>query len=186
MRKKQLKVKRKGKKMSELEVKNEDVALSKRDLKNAGVLEIRGEQGSTGKLEIFFRHPVLAEVISKMSMGNYPMADFDKVYAPCLLEYPDPRAKGRAVSRPAIYAATKNIEGATDFDFTKPPRGVLVSNPEALRQGFSLIINIKQPVPNDTLRKWGKQLMDGCADIIAASKPFRMQWVMTETEPGKL
>lgn len=159
--------------------------------KNSGVLDIRGEQGSTGKLEVYFRHPILADIVEKMAMGNYPASEFDKVYAPVLLPYPDPKAKDRVVSRPAIYAATKNIEGATDFDFTKPPRGVLVSNPETLRNGFSLIITLKQPIPNDTLRKWGKMLMDGCADIIAASKAFRMSWVMappvfSESETGNL
>jgi hypothetical protein len=167
------------------EVKD-DVALSKKDMKNSGILEIRGEQGSTGKLEIFFRHPVLADVVSKMAMGNYPMADFDKVYKPCLLEFPDPKAKGRAVSRPAIYAATKNFEAAADFTFSAPPRGILIANPDALRNGFSLTIELQQPVPHDTLRKWGKQLMDGCSDIIAASRPFKMSWYMTESTPGKL
>lgn len=166
--------------------KNEEVALSKKDHKNAGVLEIRGEQGSTGKLEIFFRHPVLADVIEKMAVGNYPIADFDKVYKPCLMDHPDPKAKGRAATRPPIYAATKNFEAAADFNFTSPPRGILIANPEALRRGYSLVIELQTPVPHDTLRKWGKQLMDGCSDIISASRPFKMAWVMTESVPGKL
>lgn len=164
----------------------EDVAVSKKDIKNQGILEIRGEQGSTGKLVVFFRHPVLADVVSKMAVGNYPMADFDKVYKPVLMPHPNPEAKGRAATRPAIYQASKNFEAATDFSFSSPPRGVLISNPEALRAGFELIIDLTAPVPTDTLRKWGKQLMDGCADIIAASRPFKMQWVMTESTIGKL
>lgn len=163
--------------MDKTETPPESVSLSKKDDKNSGILEIRGEQGSTGKLVIFFRHPVLAEVISKMAMGNYPGADFDKIYKPALMPFPNPEAKGRVVSRPAIYAATKNLEAGTDFSFSSPPRGVLVANPEALRNGFELTIELTTPVPYDTLRKWGKQLMDGCSDIIHASRPFKMAWV---------
>lgn len=160
--------------------------VTKNDHKNSGILEIRAENGSAGRLEVFFRHPVLAEVIDKMAIGNYPTDQFDKVYKPCLLDHPDPKAKGRSVSRPAIYNATKNFVASADFDFTQPPRGVLIANPEALRNGFSLFIELKTPVPHDTLRKWGKMLMDGCADIISASRPFTMQWVMTENTPGKM
>ena len=159
--------------------------ISKED-KNEGLLEIRADNGSAGRLEIYFRHPVLAEVVEKMGMGNYPGDQFDKVYEPCLLAFPDTKAKGKVVSRPAIYTTTKNIVGGTDFDFTQPPRGVLIANPGALRAGFSLFIDLKAPIPPDTLRKWGKMLMDGCADIISASRPFTMQWVMTESVPHKL
>lgn len=162
-----------------------EIILSKTDLKNSGVLEIRAEQGTTGRLEVFFRHPVLAKVIAKMAMGNYPAADFASVYKPCLMEYPDPKAKGRAVSRPSIYAATKNLEAATDFDFARPPRGVLVANPEALDKGFSLLIDIKAPVPPDSVRKWGELLIKGCADIIAAARPYKMQWIMSESPMTK-
>jgi hypothetical protein len=171
---------KKGTKMSE------QIEVSKQDMKNEGVLEIRGEQGSTGKLEVFFRHPVLADIVEKMGMGNYPAADFDKIYKPILMAYPDPKATGRVVSRPSVYNATKNIEGGTDFSFSSPPRGVLIANPAALRAGFSLVVELTAPVPHDTLRKWGKQLMDGCADIIAASRPFKMSWVMTESALPKV
>lgn len=169
------------------EIKAPIETITKRDLKNQGVVEIRGEQGSTGKLEIFIRQPLLADVIDKISMGNYPAGDFDKVYKPCLMEHPDPKAKGRAVSRPAIYAATKNFEAAADWSW-ETPRGVLVANPEALRNGFSLIIELTTPVPHDTLRKWGKKFDDGCKDIVAASRPFKMAWVTSASEstPGKL
>ncbi len=191
--KKQFRKSKKGIKMSENETEttpkkteNTETLLSKG--KNECVLEIRAENGSAGRLEIYFRHPVLAEVISKMAVGNYPADQFDKLYEPCLLPHPDKKAadKGRVVSRPAIYNSTKNFVAATDFDFTQPPRGVLIANHLALKAGFSLFIELKTPVPHDTLRKWGKQLMDGCADIIAASRPFQMQWVMTESVPGKL
>lgn len=176
------------KKMSETvtaELPVSETIISKGE-KNEGILEIRADNGAAGRLEVFFRHPVLAEVVSKMGMGNYPREQFDKIYAPCLLDFPDPKAKGKVVSRPAIYNTTKNFVAATDFDFAQPPRGVLISNPDALRAGFSLFIELKTPVPTDTLRKWGKMLMDGCADIISASRPFTMQWVMTESVPGKL
>src|SRR5690242_18361691 len=117
---------KKGKKM---DTQAETVFVSKRDLKNSGVVEIRGEQGGTGKLVVFIRNPALADVIEKMAMGNYPTADFDKTYKSCLMPYPSPDAKGRSVSRPAIYAATKNFEAAADFSFSSPPRGVLIANP---------------------------------------------------------
>lgn len=173
--------------MSELTTENPTPPLlTKSDQKNSGILEIRAENGSAGRLEVYFRHPVLAEVIEKMALGNYPTDQFDKIYKPVLMDHPDPKAKGRSASRPAIYNATKNFVASADFDFTQPPRGILIANPKALRDGFSLFVELKTPVPHDTLRKWGKQLMDGCADIIAASRPFKMQWVMTESTPGKL
>jgi len=155
---------------------------------NDGRIEIRAEAGSAGRLEIYMRHPVLAEVIEKMAMGNFPKDQFDEVYAPCLLEFPDPKAKEqkKVVSRPAIYTTTKHFVGGTDFDFSAPPRGVLIANPEALRKGFSLFINLKAPVPTDVLRRWGNQWRDGCSDIITASRPFVMQWVMTEKPLSKL
>lgn len=169
-------------------VDTSEVSMSKADIKNQGVLEIRGEQGATGKLVVFFRHPVLADVVAKMAVANYPKADFDKVYKPILMDHPNPEAAklGRAATRPAIYTATKNFEAAADFSFTAPPRGILIANPEALRSGFELIVELTAPIPHDTLRKWGKQLMDGCADIIAASRPFKMSWVMTESALGRL
>lgn len=169
-----------------MKLENPEKLIGKKD--NQGILEIRGEQGSTGKLEIYFRHPVLADIVEKMSVGNYPKADFDKLYQSILMDHPDPKARaaGRVATRPAIYAATKNFEGAVDFDFTKTPRGVLISNPESLRKGYSLMVELKAPVPYDTLRKWSKQLIDGCTDIITASRPFRIKWEMSESIPGKL
>lgn len=174
--------------MSELKETQGEAVITKGDGKNTGVLEIRADNGAAGRLEVYFRHPILAEVIAKMGVGNYMGDQFDKVYKSILLEHPDPKAKaaGRVVTRPAIYTSTKNIVGGTDFDFNQPPRGVLLSNPEALRQGFSLFVELKNPVPYDTLRKWGKMLMDGCSDIIAASRPFTMSWYAVESTPGKL
>jgi hypothetical protein len=189
-RKKPVRIK-KGKKMDSLDntgTPAQDVAVSKKDMKNQGVFEVRAEQGATGKLILFFRHPVLADVIDKMAVANYPKADFDKIYRPILMDHPNPEAakQGRVATRPAIYSATKNFEAAADFSFTAPPRGILIANPAALRTGFELTVELTQPVPPDTLRKWGKQFMDGCADIIAASRPFKMSWVMTEQPLGKL
>ena len=151
-----------------------------------GRIEIRADNGSAGRLEIYIRHPVLADVVEKMGISNYPADQFDDIYKPVLLPHPNPGAKGRVVTRSSIYQATKNIVGGTDFDFSLPPRGILISNPEALRKGFSLFVELKAPVPHDVLRKWGEMLKSGCSDIISASRPFTMQWVMTEKTPTKL
>ena len=155
---------------------------------NQGILEIRGDHGSAGKLEIYFRHLVLADIVEKMAMSNYPRDNFDPVYKPILMDHPDPKAKAanRVVTRALIYAATKNFEAAEDFSFSSTPRGILIANPEALRAGYSLMVELKAPVPYDTLRKWGKQLIEGCSDIITASRPFRINWTMTESTPSKL
>lgn len=160
--------------------------LSKKE--NQGILEIRGDQGSTGKLEVYFRHPVLADIVEKMALSNYPRENFDKTYWDILMNHPDPKAKaaGRVVTRAAIYTSTKNFEAADDFSFSSPPRGILIANPDALRRGYSLMVELKAPVPYDTLRKWGKQLMEGCSDIITASRPFRIEWTMKESTPSKL
>ena len=64
-----------------------ETLVSKGDLKNEGILEIRAENGAAGRLEVYFRHPVLAEVVAKMGMGNYLADQFDKVYTPCLLPH---------------------------------------------------------------------------------------------------
>lgn len=159
-----------------------------KDLKAQGSLEIRADNGSAGRLEIYFRHPVLADVVEKMGISNFGMDDFDPVYKPILLPHPDPKARAakRCVTRTAIYNATKNFRSGTDFDFAQPPCGILICNPEALRQGFSLFIELKAPVPTDTQRKWGKQLVDGCNDIISSARPYTMAWVFKETTPTKL
>lgn len=175
--------------MSETEgAKLEFPAVDIEKAKGAGTLDIRGQQGSTGKLEIYFRHPVLADIVEKMSLGNFNGEQFAKEYKPCLMPHPDPKAakQGLVATRPAVYVASKNFESATDLDFTKPPRGILVSNPQALRDGFSLIVELKTPVPVDTLRKWGQQLIRGCDDILIASRPFKIAWNMTESVPGSL
>src|SRR5262245_30922257 len=95
---------KKGKKMSEVS-SVEFPAVDIEKGKGAGTLEIRGEQGSTGKLEIYFRHPVLADIVEKMSLGNYPGEQFAKEYKPCLYPHPDPKAakQGLVATRPAIY-----------------------------------------------------------------------------------
>jgi hypothetical protein len=181
--------KRKAKKNMSEEVKSiEFPAVDIEKGKGSGTLEIRGEQGSTGKLEIYFRHPVLADIVEKMSLGNFQGDQFAKEYKPCLMPHPDPKAAkiGLVATRPAVYVASKNFESGVDLDFAKPPRGILICNPTALRAGFSLVVELKTPVPVDTLRKWGQQLIRGCDDILAASRPFKIAWNMTESVPGTL
>lgn len=167
------------KKMNEIDISKES---------DEGLLEIRAEKGNTGRLEVYFRHPILADVIAAMALGNYPKSEFAPEYGPVLMDFPDPKAKslGFIATRPAIYQATKNVEGGADFDFTKLPRGILFSNPEALKNGFSLFVDLKSPVAPDALRKWGKHLMDGANDVISAATPYKMTWVASEAPLPKV
>lgn len=168
------------------EIKASEVDISKES--NEGLLEIRAEKGNTGRLEVYIRHPILADVVANMALGNYPKTEFAKEYAPVLMDFPDPKAKslGFVATRPAITQATKNLEAAADFDFSKLPRTILFSNPDALRAGFSLFIDLKAPVAPDALRKWGKHVMDGASDIIVASRPYKMRWVASEEPMPKV
>lgn len=155
-----------------------EIAIEKKA--GGGVVEIRSADDNVGKLEVYIRHPMLAEVIRKMTPGNYVRTEYDKVYQSILLAHPE--SKTHVVTRPAIYVATKNFGKGVDFSWDQPPRGILLCNPDKLAEGYCLAVDIKTPVPPETLRRWGKQFVEGCNDIIAASRPFKMTWVMTEVK----
>ena len=170
--------------MSEVEALNptpEDIDLVKKNLKNSGILHIRGN-GTPSTLEVYIRQPVLADIIEKMTPGNYHYAQYDPIFHPILIRLP--KKEELVVTRPAIYIATTNFAKATVLDFSTLPPGILLCNHEKLREGFVLSVNLKAPVPNDTLRKWGKHFNDGVNDIISASKPFKMEWILRESKPG--
>ena len=145
-------------------------------------IELRVTRPADGQtLHIFIRSPELADIVEKMTIGNAPKADFDKIYHPILLEHPNPEAKskGRVVTRPAIARITKNFIGDPAFSWDHP-RAILISNPEKLREGFTLEFKVDQPIPPETIRKWGKMLHDGCGDILSNARPFEMEWVTGE------
>ena len=164
-----------------------EVVKARVDVPNSVTLSItRPADGQS--LEIYIKAPVLAEIIAKMDTGNYPFDSFSEIYHTVLVKHP--QAKGRILSRPAISRITKNFAGGTDFSFAEPPRACLLHNPELLRAGYKLVYKVDQPVPPDQLRKWGKQFMEGCNDIISNARPFKMSWVMNpvdnvETEAKK-
>jgi hypothetical protein len=170
--------KKKARPMSEPAPITPEVIKEKVDLKNDVRLEISGP-GDGQTLHLFIKAPILAEVIRKMATGNYPLQHYADVYKPILLLRED--AKDRVVTRPAIARATKNFVGGTDFDWNEAPRTPLLANPDMLAEGFTLIVKQDKPVPPDILRRWGKQFMDGCADIIQNARAFKMSWVMQET-----
>lgn len=142
---------------------------------------IRPAAGNT--LQLFIKSPVLADVVEKMTPGNAPRGDYDPIYKALLLDHPDPgaREKGRVLTRPAIARITKNFIGDPSWGWDHP-RSVLISNPDKLREGFTLEFKVDQPIPQDQLRRWGKMFMDGCFDIISNAKPFQMHWLMDETK----
>lgn len=157
-----------------------EVVKAREDVKNRVQLEItRPGDGQT--LSIFIKAPVLAEIIRKMDPGNYVLAQFAEIYHPILVKHPE--AKGRIVSRPAITRISKNFAAATDFSFAEPPRACLLHNPDLLATGYTLTYKVDAPVPPDTLRRWGKQFMEGCNDIISNARPFKMSWVMNQVTP---
>jgi hypothetical protein len=133
-------------------------------------------------LQMTIKSEVLADIVEKMTIGNAPKEHYDKIYASIFMTHPDPEAvkNGRIATRPAIVKITKNFIGDPGFAWDTP-RSILIANPVKLREGFTLNFKVEQPVPPDTIRKWGKQFMDGCNDIISNARAFTMNWVMSET-----
>jgi hypothetical protein len=157
-----------------------EVVKERADLKNQVQLSIT-RPGDGQSLSIFIKAPVLAEIIRKMDAGNYPFESFQEIYHPVLVRHP--KAKDRIISRPAITRITKNFASGTDFSFSEPPRACLLHNPDLLAEGYTLTYKVSEPIPPDLLRKWGKQFMEGCQDIISNARPFKMNWVMNQVEP---
>ena len=127
-------------------------------------------------LNLYIRAPMVARIIRGMADSNYEKAKYAPIYKEVLKEHPE--AKDRVITKKAITQATKNFVGGTDFSFSEPPRAILLANAEALEMGYTLTYKVEAPVPMDMLKKWGKQFMDGCKEIIANAKPFKMSWVM--------
>lgn len=131
-------------------------------------------------LSLSVRAPILAEIVRKMAPGNYRKEEYAKLYEPLFV--PLAQDATRVVTRPAICKATKNFAPATDFDWEQPPRPILISNPDKLAEGYTISIKLEKPVPPEVLRRWGKQFMDGCSDIIQNARPFKMSWVMERVQ----
>lgn len=156
-----------------------EVVKARDDRENQVTMHItRPGDGQT--LQIYIRAPVLAEIISKMTPGNYDREAYSKIYEPILLAHPE--AKNRVITRGGIARATKNFAAGTDFTWTDPPRPILLCNPQALRDGYTLTYKVDSPIPPDQIRKWGKMFMDGCQDIISNARAFRMSWVMSKVD----
>jgi hypothetical protein len=175
--------KKRKKKMDEIvppEPPTLDPDFKDKDKKNRVQLSIiRPPDGQV--LEIHIRAPVVANIVRSMAESNYPAEKYDAIYKPILLTKPDPTWKGRVATRAAISRCTRNIEGGVDFSFESKPRSILLANPDMLEAGYILTYKVTTPVPPDQIRRWGKEFMDGCADIIANARAFRMNWVMDET-----
>lgn len=170
--------------MTMAQIAEAEVIKAREDRRNQVTMTIT-RPGDAQSLEIYIKAPVLAEIIRKMSPGSYTAADYDKVYKPILLPYPwkemgKPKpASDIVITRPAVQKITPNFKGGTDFEWDYP-RACLLYNPDALTEGFKLTYKVDKPIAPDTLRKWGKMFMDGCNDIIANARPFKMSWVMDE------
>jgi hypothetical protein len=173
-------MKRKRKKqMSEVPTPPISPDIAKGNVENQVTLEIsRPPDGQT--LKIFIKAPLVAKVVRNMTAGNYEKAKYAPIYAPILKEIEGNKAI--VVTRPAIARTTTNIQGGTDFSFNEVPRSILLANPEALEAGYELIYKVDQPIAYDVLKRWGKQFMEGCNELIVNAKPFRMSWVMNKME----
>ena len=183
------KFKKRAKRMSEKEIKEDpgqppEVVKAKMDLKNEITFQITRPIDSQ-ELHIYVKAPVLAEIVRKMDNGNYPSADYAPIYKGILNNIPD-ATPGRVFTKPAIGKITRNFVSGTDFSFTEPPRSILLANPDKLAEGFTLVYKMDQgPIPPEMLRKWGKQFCEGCTDIVANARAFRMTWVMHEQDSAK-
>lgn len=164
-----------------MEKTDAEIELMKTNAKNQIIMEIsRPDDGQS--VAIFIKAPLLAEIVRKMANGNYPKADYSPIYKDLLV--PLEANKERIITKPAVAKITKNFVGGTDFDWAAP-RACLLYNADKLAEGFTLTYKVDQPVPPDVMRKWGKMLMDGCNDIIANARPFKMTWIMSETDGEK-
>ena len=144
-------------------------------------LNISRPMNDSQTLLIYIRAPMVANIIRAMTTSNYEKAKYAPIYAPILKEIPE--SKGVYVqTKAAVPKASKNFVSGTDFSFTENPRAILLANPEALEQGYTLTYKVEQPVPMDTLKRWGKLFLDGCEEIITNAKPFKMSWVMTKED----
>ena len=128
-------------------------------------------------LNVYIRAPMVARIVRGMADSNYEMAKYSPIYKDIL--QPHPQAKDRAVTKKAITLATKSFVGGTDFSFSESPRAILLANADALEAGYTLTYKVDAPVPMDMLKKWGNQFRDGCREIIANARPFKMTWVMS-------
>lgn len=156
--------------------------VDKVDIKNDLQLEIEGA-GDGLSLKIYVRAPQLAEVVRKMAPSNWERSAFAPVFKPILLELP--QNKERVITRGAISKATKNFVGAATLDFNEPPPAILLANPDALAEGYTLIHKLEKPCPPDVIKKWGKQFMEGCGDIMTAARPFKFAWAMQQVSTFK-
>lgn len=165
---------------------------AREDIVNQVAFEVSRPDNDASVLHIFLRAPVLAEVIRKFETGNHNKEDLAPIYAPVLLPlatlYPEGKNGKMAppnliVTRPGIARVTSNFRAAADFSWTEKPCSILLANPDKLAEGFTLIYKVDAPVPLETIRKWGKWFMDGCKDILANARPFKMSWVMEEVHP---
>lgn len=174
---------KKVKKMSETEVGTPpQVVKEKVDPVSDVTLQItKPPEGQV--LNIYIRAPQVAKVIRQMAKSNYPKEKFAPIYKDILMDLAEAVGKdvGKlAVTRKAITTATKCFVSAADFSFTEAPRAILLANPDALEAGYTLTYKFDQPVPMDQLKKWGKAFMDGCKELIANARPFRMSWNMNK------
>lgn len=156
--------------------------VEKVDVKNDVSLEIEG-QGDGLTLKISVRAPLLAEVIRKMAPGNYPRADYHESLRPIMM--PLEANKERVVTRPAIAKTTKNFAGSTVLDMNEPPPAIMVANPDALVSGYTITLKLDKPCPPDLVKRWAKQFIDGCGDIMTAARPFKYTWYMQQTPTYK-
>lgn len=163
---------------------------AREDAANDVRMEVTRPDGDASVLHLYIRAPVLAEVLRKFEPGNHPREDLALIYQPILLPLRtylaanNPAAKmppeNRIVTYPSIGRITKNFVPAVDFIWSEAPRSILLSNPDKLADGFTLVYKVDAPVPMDSIRRWGKMFMDGCNDILANARPFKMAWLMEE------
>jgi hypothetical protein len=164
---------------SKPEVPPEALEVAKERVIDDTQLKLEISRGADAQsLSIFVQAPLLASVIRNMTPSNYAKDEYDKIYAPILKELA--ANKTRVITRAAIAKATRNFVAGTDFSWTEPPRAILLANPDALEEGYTLQYKVDTPVAQDQLRKWAKQFMDGCMDIISNARPFKMSWVMNK------
>lgn len=160
-----------------------EMMVDKVDIKNDLQLEIEGA-GDGLSLKISVRAPLLAEVIRKMAPSNFRRDGYHEVFKPILKGRESSPArtddKDWVITRAAIARATRNFVGATLLNFDEPPPSIMLANPDALADGYTLVLKLDKPVAPDTVKKWGKQFMDGCGEILTVARPYKFAWVMQQ------
>jgi alkylhydroperoxidase/carboxymuconolactone decarboxylase family protein YurZ len=167
-------------------VESPEILKAREDANGRITLRIKRSPDGT-KLLLYFKAPVLADIVEKMATGYTNESNLDKTLKGHLEEFKVKDKEGRFYkTRPALKAVTKHLAAIGNFSWDADPPTALLANPDKLRTGFEISHTPDKPVPPETVAAFGKKLFAAAREIITNAKPFTMTWVgeVEETATG--